>query len=224
MGMFDSVYIEEHKCPKCGQIVDGELQTKSLDCTLQHWHFPDFIPDVEPEEVKKIYLYDSCLCGWRDDWIGWIENQVLHELKPPGGMDMVTLKVEPTDELRNSLAEIQMLKQLGQAKKSLALSFAVFIWKFHPDKRGILFDILKEELGLFREHFEKYTVSSCLNPLHHAFGIIGGPQTNYWKLEDKTQEQQDKEKKFCSEAMNLPVGEERTAIVEAIDIEQLLDK
>ena len=224
MGMFDSVYIEKHKCPKCGNVMmDGELQTKDLGCTLAHWKFPDYIPDVDVEEVRKIHLFDYCSKCGGIDWTGLIRNQVLCKLESPSGE---VREVEPSDALRDALAEVLVAKQESLSRRSSAKSFAVFIWKFHPDKRDILFKILKERFGVTKKDFEKYTVSSCLNPLHNAFGIIGGSQTDYWKLEGKSEEQKEAEKNFVRDAMDrLPAGSpERYAVVDAVDIEELMPK
>jgi len=221
MGMFDSVYIEEHACPGCGEAMDGELQTKDLNCILSRWDFPDYIPSVEPEEVRKIYLYDSCSkCRWSADWVGMVKNQVLYYLIPPKETGLPIREVNPTDELRDSLKKIQYLDSEANHLKSLIIGISVYIWKTHPELRDNLFTILKEELSLSKENFEKYSARSCLNPLSYFGGIIGGPQNYYWKLIGKSWEECKKDlEKANKKLKTLPVGPERTKLVNDIEPE-----
>jgi hypothetical protein len=46
MGMFDSIYVKNLKCPYCGKVMEEcELQTKDLHNVLDNYQFPDIIKE-----------------------------------------------------------------------------------------------------------------------------------------------------------------------------------
>ena len=57
MGMYDSFYDEDSKCPKCHMKMKGDWQTKHLDSFLGSWRKGDFLQyhkfETIPEEERK---------------------------------------------------------------------------------------------------------------------------------------------------------------------------
>ncbi len=60
MGVFDSFYDEDSKCPRCGVTITEDWQTKRLECLMGSWHKGDFLQywkyeNIPEEERKKKY-------------------------------------------------------------------------------------------------------------------------------------------------------------------------
>ena len=58
MGMFDSFYDADSKCPNCNAKVTTDWQTKHLECMLESWRKGDFVQyrklaRISEEERKR---------------------------------------------------------------------------------------------------------------------------------------------------------------------------
>ena len=53
MGLFDSFYDEDSKCPKCNAAITGGWQTKRLDSFLESWRKGDFLQYRKVERVPE---------------------------------------------------------------------------------------------------------------------------------------------------------------------------
>jgi len=63
MGMYESFYDEDSKCPKCNAKITTDCQTKHLECMLESWHKGDFVQyrklERIPEKERKRDYPDS---------------------------------------------------------------------------------------------------------------------------------------------------------------------
>ncbi len=53
MGLYDSFYDEDSKCPKCHAKVAGGWQTKSLQSVMWSWHRGDILQYTRPETIPE---------------------------------------------------------------------------------------------------------------------------------------------------------------------------
>ena len=57
MGLSDSFYDEDSKCPKCQAKIQGDWQTKHLESLMQSWHTGDFFQyskwEAIPEDERR---------------------------------------------------------------------------------------------------------------------------------------------------------------------------
>lgn len=179
MGMYDSFYNIPIACPKCRADMSAEeWQTKDLDCTLHDYYWPTYVSD----QLNYFYIYASCPKCEK-----WIDLRVILDkgftVKIETEKGKVLYEVNLLKGLCELSIELERFRAMDSDKKSFAQGLAAFIWKHHEDKREVLLKLLKEQLNVDKDYFERYTVQSCYNPSSYWSGMIGSPQNYCHALE-----------------------------------------
>lgn len=211
--MFDSFYNIPIACPKCGaDMSEKEWQTKDLECTLRGYYWPTYVDD----QLNYFYIYASCPKCEK-----WIDSRVILDkgftVRAETDDGKVLCKVNRLKSLCELSIELERFRLMDSKKNSFAQGLAAFIWRHHKGKREKLFKLLKEQLDIDKNDFEKYTIQSCYNPGSYIFGVIGGPQNYCHALESKTNKQWIREvRKYNKTLKGLPVGKERNDMINAL--------
>ena len=208
MGMFDSFYNVPINCPKCNaDLSSKEWQTKDLDCTMSSYYWPTYVTD----QLAYFHFYLSCQeCGT------WLKPKVILDKGFVAEIELngqVLWELDTISALNKLCNEREQLRDELRQTKSMAQGLAAFIWRHYKSKRDKLFEVL----NCTKQYFEKYIASSCYNPCHFGFGIIGGSQNYCWILENLSSKKQIKlTRKFNKILSKLPVGKERNGLINAL--------